>query len=107
MWDLKEKETKKAPLQIKSHIGAITSLAWIKSYQKNSSAGEILASSSSIGDIYLHSLKNNAVVETMSSKSQEGINAIRISESEEHCRMAACTNAGSVLYLTYDVEFGT
>jgi hypothetical protein len=45
-------------MQIKSHMGAISSLAWIRSLKGDAYGSEILASASQSGDIYLHSNKN-------------------------------------------------
>lgn len=61
---------------IKSHIGSVTSLAWIR----RANQGEILASASSIGDIYLHTAKTSVVVQMLSAKS-EPVNMIRVLNS--------------------------
>ena len=68
---------------------------------------EVLASASSSGDIYLHSNKVGGFVEAAAFKMQEGINCIRVSENAgEYCRMAACTNGGTLAYKTLYLEYG-
>ena len=56
VWDLrggdKEKDDKNIT-HIKLHMCGVTSLAWIKGL-KNGEIGDVLASASSSGDIYLH-----------------------------------------------------
>ena len=74
----------------------ITSLAWFKNLKNELQGNDILASSSSSGDIYLHSNKHGTFQEIMALKLQEGINCIRSSESVDYSRLAACTNAGSL-----------
>ena len=57
----------------------------------------MLASASSSGDIYLHSNKEGVFAEVAAFKMQEGINCLRVSESgNDYCRMAACTNGGTL-----------
>ena len=60
LWDLRGDKTQKdqSLMQIKSHMGAISSLAWIRSLKGDAYGNEILASASQSGDIYLHSNKN-------------------------------------------------
>lgn len=89
IWDMKSAK-KEVPLVLRSHFGSVTSVAWSKS-------DDILASSSIIGDVFLNSVTNGNVVESFSSKGQEGINMIRFSQGESHNRLGACTSSGSVL----------
>ena len=76
--------------KLKGHVGAITSLAW-------ANHEEIIASSSTCGDVYLHDVATGAIRETFSFKMQEGINQIRVSEGESYKRLASCTNSGSIM----------
>ena len=46
----------------------------------------------------MHSNKSGSFQEVMALKLQEGINCIKVSESAEYCRMAACTNGGTLAY---------
>jgi len=86
-------------MQIRSHMCGVTSLAWLKKYRNEIAASEVLASSSSSGDIYLHANKEGTFVEVASFKMQEGINCLRVSETgNEYCKMAACTNGGTLAY---------
>lgn len=45
-------------------MGAITSFAWIRNLKGESYGTDILASSSSSGDIYLHTNKNGEFIQT-------------------------------------------
>lgn len=92
IWDMKNIKEREPMKKLKGHVGAVTSLAWV-------GQEEIIASSSTCGDVYLHDVATGAIRETLSSKMQEGINNIRVSEGEAFKRLAACTNSGSVLYL--------
>lgn len=99
LWDLrgdKNAEKERDVIQIKSHMCGVTSLAWIKNLRSESIGGELLASASSSGDLFLHSNKAGVFQEAMSLKLQEGINCVRVSESMDYCRMAACTNGGTL-----------
>jgi WD40 repeat protein len=81
LWDLRGDKNQKdqSMLQIKSHMGAISSFAWIKSLKGDSYGSEILASASQSGDIFLHSNKTGEFMQTNFLKMQEGINCIRVS----------------------------
>lgn len=59
LWNLRSDKNQKdqSTMQIKSHMGSITSFAWIKSLKGEGFGSEILASSSLSGDIYIHSNK--------------------------------------------------
>jgi WD40 repeat protein len=98
LWDLKGDKTQKdqSLLQIKSHMGSITSFAWIRALKGDAYGTEILASASLSGDIYLHSNKAGEFLQTNFLKMQEGVNCIRASEGSDYCRLAACTNAGTL-----------
>jgi WD40 repeat protein len=108
LWDLKSDKNQKdqSISQIKSHLGAISSLAWIKSLKGEGYGTETLASASTSGDIYIHSNKSGEFVQSNYLKMQEGINCIRVSESMDFCRLAACTNGGSLSYHAFYVGFG-
>jgi WD40 repeat protein len=58
IWDMRRSE-KEADLVLKSHIGAVTSVAWSRS-------DDIIASSSVSGDVVLNSVGNGDVVERFS-----------------------------------------
>lgn len=60
-------------------MSGITSLAWIKTYRSENIGSDVLASSSSNGEIMIHSHKSGAFKEEMTLKLQEGINCIRVS----------------------------
>ena len=98
VWDLRgQKESKDQNIyHIKSHMCGVTSLAWIRNLRSDLMGSDILGSASSSGDIYLHSNKNGTFHEVMSMKIQEGINCLRVSEGVDYCRMAACTNGGTL-----------
>lgn len=83
-------------MQIKSHMCGVTSLAWVKNLRSELMGTDILASSSSSGEIFLHSNKNGSFQDVMALKMQEGINCIRVSEGMDYCRMFACTNGGTL-----------
>ena len=74
----------------------VTSLAWVKNLKNEVMGSGILASASSSGDIYMHSNKSGQFLEVMSLKLQEGITCVRVSESVDYSRMAACTNGGTL-----------
>lgn len=95
IWDMKNH--KHVFSTIKSHVASVTSLAWIKHLGMEKVQGDVLASASSIGDIFLHSIKTSNIVETFNTNNQESVNQIKVSESEGYCRMAACTANGSVM----------
>lgn len=38
---------------------------------------------------------------------QEGINCIRVSEGADYCRLAACTNGGTLAYALAYLAYGT
>lgn len=97
LWDLRgDKNQSQSNLQIKSHMGSVTSFAWIKSLKGDNFGSEILASASLSGDIYIHSNKTGEFLQTNFLKMQEGVNCIRVSEGNEYCRLAACTNGGTL-----------
>lgn len=77
IWDMKNH--KHVYSTIKSHVGSVSSIAWIKSLGTEKAQGEIISSASSIGDIYLHSVKTGNIVETLHTRNQEGINQIKVS----------------------------
>ena len=81
LWDLKTDKNQKdqSTLQIKSHMGAITSFAWIKNLRGEAYGSENLASASSSGDIFIHSNKGGEFLQANYLKMQEGINCIRAS----------------------------
>jgi WD40 repeat protein len=79
IWNIKESKKNPVPIQIKSHLGAITSLAWLKNLKNIKADSEILFSASSSADIYLHQNKNGNFNEIAALKAQEGINSITIS----------------------------
>lgn len=62
IWDMKS-TTKEVPNVLRSHFGAVTSVAWSKQE-------DIIASSSIIGDIFLNSARNSNVIENFASKGQ-------------------------------------
>lgn len=98
LWDLRGDKNQKdqSTLQIRSHMGSITSFAWIKTLKGEAFGSEILASSSLSGDIYIHSNKTGEFLQANFLKMQEGVNCIRASESTDYCRLAACTNGGTL-----------
>jgi WD40 repeat protein len=67
IWDMKNH--KQVYSTIKSHVGQVTSLSWIKN-SGIEKGPEILASSSTIGDIFLHSIKTSNIIETLNAKNQ-------------------------------------
>ena len=85
-------------------MGSVTSMIWIKNLKSQmtgtdkSERVDVLASSSSSGDIYVHSNKTGLFNEVLSLKLQEGINCIRASEREDFCKLAACTVGGTLAY---------
>lgn len=101
LWDLRADKNQKdhSPLQIKSHMGAITSLAWLKNVRGEAYGSDNLASSSSSGDIFIHSNKGGEFIQANYLKMQEGINCIRASESLDYVRLAACTIGGTLSYI--------
>lgn len=76
VWDLKAKD-KDNCTTLKSHLGGVSSLAWLKTIRNEP---DVLASASQSGDIYLHSLRNPANP-YLSLKLTEGINCLRASEN--------------------------
>lgn len=85
----------------------VTSLAWVKNLRSELMGTDILASSSSSGEIFLHSNKTGSFQDVMALKMQEGINCIRVSEGMDYCRMFACTNGGTLAYERVKLEYGT
>jgi hypothetical protein len=85
----------------------VTSLAWIRHFKAEQTGSEILASSSSSGDIYIHSNRGGVFQEAMSLKMQEGVNCIRVSEAADYCRLAACTTGGTLAYRCRYAGYGT
>jgi len=65
-----------------------------------------LASSSSSGDIFIHSNKNGVFSEVSAFKMQEGINCIKVSEGPDYSRLAACTSGGTLAYINDYLAFG-
>ena len=74
---------------MKDHFGSVTSVTWGQLGEN-----EVLASSSILGDLYIHSITNKTVQETFSTKNQDGVNMVRVSPEN---KVAACTNSGSVM----------
>lgn len=109
LWDLRAEKSQKdqSVIQIKSHMGAVSSFAWIRNLKGEAYGSEVLASSSTSGDIFIHSNKNGEFSQINYLKMQEGINCIKVSESYDFCRLAACTNGGTLAYFPYDSEYGT
>lgn len=75
--------------KLKGHTSAITSLAWVG----NETA---IASSSIGGDIHIHRVSTGKL-DTLASRTQDGYNNIKVSESEGFSRLAACTVSGSIM----------
>lgn len=89
VWETKS-NSKEVFLNLKYHFGAVSSVCW-GSFGEN----EILASANILGDLYLNSLKGGDVLETLTTKNQDGVNMVRISPEN---KLAVCTNSGSVMY---------
>lgn len=77
IWDMKNH--KHVFSTIKSHVASVNSLAWIRNLGMEKVQGDVLASASSIGDIFLHSVKTSNIVETFNTKNQESVNQIKVS----------------------------
>ena len=63
VWDMKNTKEREPIKKLKGHVGAITSLAC-------ANHEEMIASSSTCGDIYLHDVVTGAIRETFASKMQ-------------------------------------
>lgn len=99
IWDMKANKQKQAIRKLKGHTGAVTSIGWINNEQ-------LIASSSTSGDILLHDVLTGAIRDSLGSKLQQGINNIKVSEGQAFKRLAACTNSGSIMQAYYNVEYG-
>lgn len=88
-----------ATYEIKSHIGSITSLAWIKNLRGEGFGTDIIASASTSGDIFLNSNKTAEFPKIKQMRMNEGVTCIKASEGPDFCRLGACTNSGTVTYI--------